>query len=70
MSEAREPMMTLPQAAEYLHLHPETLGRLVRSGVVPGGKVGRQWRFRRADLDAWVSQGGSRQVEDDQGAEP
>ncbi len=45
-------LLTLEEAATYLRVHHRTMGRLLRNGTVPGTKIGRQWRIRRADLDA------------------
>ena len=47
-------LMTCEEAATYLRLHVRTVGRLLKQGKLPGVKVGRQWRLRRADLDAYV----------------
>jgi excisionase family DNA binding protein len=45
-------ILTPREAAELLHLSLETVRRLLRSGQLPGRKVGpRRWRIRRADLD-------------------
>src|SRR5262249_325333 len=37
-----------------------------RAGEIPAGRVGRQWRFRKRDIDAWLDsqrpRGGSRQA--------
>jgi hypothetical protein len=30
---------------------------LVQDGKVPGKKVGRQWRFHREAVDAWLAEG-------------
>jgi excisionase family DNA binding protein len=50
-------IMTLQQTAEYLHLHPVTLRNKARKGEIPASKLGRQWRFSRAQLLAWIEQG-------------
>jgi excisionase family DNA binding protein len=50
-------LLTLAEAAEYLRLHRRTLTRLLREGTVPGTKIGRQWRVRKADLDAVLTGG-------------
>jgi excisionase family DNA binding protein len=50
-------VMTLDQTAEYLHLHPVTLRNKARKGEIPGTKIGRQWRFLKEQLDAWLRQG-------------
>ena len=31
-----------------------TVYRLIKAGKIPAVRVGRQWRFKRADLDAWL----------------
>lgn len=43
-------VLTADEAAKYLRVSLKTLYRLVAAGQVPGQKVGRAWRFRRADL--------------------
>ena len=48
------PILNTGEAAGYLRLHPRTLTRMAREGEIPGLQIGRHWRFRRADLDAWV----------------
>jgi len=53
---AREPadVLTADEAAKYLRVSLKTLYRLVAAGKVPGQKVGRSWRFREADLVAFL----------------
>lgn len=51
-------VMTLEQTAEYLHLHAATLRSKARKGEIPAAKVGREWRFSRAQVLAWVERGG------------
>ena len=48
-------LLTCEQAAAYLRLRPRTVGRLPQAGQLPGVKVGRQWRLRKADLDAYLA---------------
>jgi DNA-binding NtrC family response regulator len=31
--------------------------RLIQAGKLPALRVGRQWRFRRSDIDAWLESG-------------
>ena len=57
-------LMTCAEAAAYLRLHERTIGRLLKQGVLPGVKVGRQWRLRKADLDAHLAGGGPRAAEE------
>ena len=52
-------LLTCEEAATLLRLHVRTVGRLLKQGTLPGVKVGRQWRLRRADLDAYLAGGAS-----------
>ncbi len=49
-------VLTLRQAADYLQVHPRTMGDMARAGRVPGARVGNRWRFLRASLDAWLQE--------------
>jgi excisionase family DNA binding protein len=46
-------LLTLEEAAEILGVEYKTVYRLVRSGKIPAGRVGRQYRLKRTDLDAY-----------------
>ena len=50
----RQPFLTTEQVLGYLNTTPRTIYRLIRNGELPAIRIGRQWRFRRADLDRWV----------------
>jgi excisionase family DNA binding protein len=49
-----EAFLTTEEVLGYLNTTPGTIYRLIRSGELPAVRIGRQWRFRRSDLDAWV----------------
>ena len=46
--------LTTDEVLTYLRITPRTIYRLIRNGELPAMRIGRQWRFRRADLDAWL----------------
>jgi excisionase family DNA binding protein len=46
--------LTTEEVLGYLKTTPRTIYRLIRSGELPAVRIGRQWRFRRVDLDRWV----------------
>ena len=48
-------LLTCEEAAAHLRVACQTVYRLLRGGGLPGVKVGRQWRVRRADLDAYLT---------------
>ncbi len=47
-------LMTVKQLAAYLSVNERTVLKLVSEGSIPGVKVGSQWRFRKAMIDAWL----------------
>ena len=47
-------IMTLPDLAAYLKLAERTVYAYAQRGILPGIKVESSWRFRRADVDAWL----------------
>ena len=53
-SEPADRLMTVRQLAAYLNLNERTVLKLVSEGELPGVKIGNQWRFRKAMLDAWL----------------
>jgi excisionase family DNA binding protein len=46
--------LTTEDVLAYLRVTHRTIYRLARSGELPAVRIGRQWRFRRSDLDAWI----------------
>jgi excisionase family DNA binding protein len=46
--------LTTEEVLEYLHVHHRTVYRLVKAGRIPAVRVGRQYRFRKRDIDAWL----------------
>jgi excisionase family DNA binding protein len=49
-----EPLLDSQQAAELMHVHPETVKRRARRGEIPGLKFGKVWRFRASGLEAYI----------------
>jgi excisionase family DNA binding protein len=47
---AFEPLLNSEQAAALMKVHPKTLQRHARNGLVAGLRVGKLWRFRASDL--------------------
>jgi len=62
--------MTAEQAAEYLQTSVYTVKRRARDGTIPAAKIGREWRFLRSELDAWLCAGGTRDSEPEQLSTP
>lgn len=52
-----EPVYTVEELADILRLHPVTVARRMRTGEIEGGfKVGRGWRIKKSDRDAYLVQ--------------
>lgn len=50
-----EPLLNVEEAAQLLGgIHPKTLQRQARLGVVPGYQVSRSWYFRASELDRYL----------------
>jgi len=49
-----EEVLTLTEASQYLKVNKVTIYRLVHQNKIPAFKVGKIWRFRRDDIEAWV----------------
>ena len=54
---AFERVLNTEEAAALLQIHPKTLQRLARQGVVPAFRIGDLWRFRASSLDEWLRSG-------------
>jgi excisionase family DNA binding protein len=46
--------LTIDEVLVYLKVKSRTIYRLINIGSLPAVRVGRQWRIRRRDLDAWL----------------
>lgn len=49
-----EPLLNSEEAAAVMKIHPKTLQKLARRGVVRGIHVGKLWRFRASAIKAWI----------------
>ena len=58
-----EVFLTTEEVLEYLQVNLRTVYRLIKAGKIPAVRVGRQWRFRKRDIDAWLDSQRSRSGE-------
>jgi len=49
-----EGFLTTEEVLDYLQVNLRTVYRLIKAGKIPAVRVGRQWRFRKRDIDAWL----------------
>ena len=50
-------ILTAAQVAEFFQIDRETVYRLAHQGVLPGFKVGYQWRFAESQIQEWYASG-------------
>ncbi len=52
--------INIEEASEYLGIKPVTLRGWIRNDKgIPACKIGKQWKFKCSELDAWVKSGKS-----------
>jgi excisionase family DNA binding protein len=51
---AHEAFLTTEEVLEYLQVNLRTVYRLIKTKSIPAVRVGRQWRFKKRDIDAWL----------------
>ncbi len=56
MIEAGVCILTLEKVANYLRVTKRTLYRLAQEGALPTFKLVGTWRFRRDELNQWITE--------------
>ena len=54
--------LSVEEIAEYLGVSKDTIYTWVTGTDMPGHKVGRLWKFKVDEIDAWVREGGAATV--------
>jgi len=57
--------MTIQDVAAYLRMSQQTIYRMAQQGRIPALKVQNRWRFRRSDIESWLTpedDGASRRI--------
>ena len=58
-SSINENYISIEDAALFLNIKPVTLRKWIKDKNVPAHKIGKQWKFRRSELEEWVKSGKS-----------
>ena len=48
-------ILNVDEAAAYLGVSTRTFNKVLHEGEMPGRKIGREWKFSRRALEAWVA---------------
>jgi excisionase family DNA binding protein len=59
---SEEGFLTTEEVLDYLQVNLRTVYRLIKAGKIPAVRVGRQWRFRKRDIDVWLESQRPRQA--------
>ena len=51
--------LSVDEMADYLGVSKDTVYAWVTNKAMPGYRVGRFWKFKKVDVDAWVRAGGA-----------
>src|SRR6185503_15856383 len=51
-----ERLLNVRELAAYMQVSERTVLRLAAGGSLPAAKIGLEWRFQRAAVDAWLSE--------------
>jgi putative molybdopterin biosynthesis protein len=47
-------VLTLEEVADFLHVHPSTVYRLLKKRGIPAFRMGSDWRFNQESIEQWV----------------
>lgn len=50
----QDDFLTTAELLDYLQVNLTTVHRLIKTGQIPPVRVGREWLFRRRDIDGWL----------------
>ena len=54
-----EPWVSVDHTASHLGIRKETLYRWIEGRALPAFRLGRHWKFKLSEVDAWVRAGGA-----------
>lgn len=49
----------IDQAASYMGVSKETIRNWIKKTDIPAHKIGKLWKFKQSELDAWIKSGHS-----------
>ena len=54
---SNEPWVSMDAIARHLDVSKDTVYRWITQREMPAHKVGRKWKFKVSEVDAWVREG-------------
>lgn len=59
MNNINEPWVGTKEIAEHLDLTKDTVHKWIKAEAIPCSRVGKLWKFKKSEVDAWVKSGGA-----------
>ena len=56
-----EPWVSMDDIAQHLGVSQDTVHRWIRNRKMPAHQIGRLWKFKVSEVDAWVRQGDTKE---------
>lgn len=63
MSKEPEKWSSLEEIAEHLGVSKDTIRNWIKKDVIPHRRIGKQYKFKISEVDAWVDSGKSAEIE-------
>lgn len=54
-----EPWVGTKEIGEHLGITTETVRKWIKAESIPCSRVGKLWKFKKSEVDAWVKSGGA-----------
>ncbi len=59
MNENNEKWIGIVEAADYMDVTKDTVRNWIKKTDIPAHKIGKLWKFKKSELDAWIKSGRS-----------
>ncbi len=59
MAEMENRWLSVSEIGKYLGVSNDTVYRWISKHAMPAHRIGRPWKFKRDEVDAWVKAGGT-----------
>jgi len=60
-----EPWVSVDEVASHLGVAKDSVYRWIEAKGLPAHRVGRLWKFKLSEIDAWVHAGGAGEKDDE-----
>lgn len=64
MPKIEDRWLSVEEVAKYLGVSKDTIYRWITTHSMPAHRVGRFWKFKQEQIDAWVESGGAMENND------